>query len=89
MEQFLYANKDEQVKVINKYLATSMVLFDALIMLVVTISVMEGNRTLLYGVGMATVMIATCLTCFIMNKKDPASSESAVLTKTARVWTTP
>ena len=73
MEQFLYANKDEQVKVINKYLATSMVLFDALIMLVVTISVMEGNRTLLYGVGMATVMIATCLTCFIMNKKDPGN----------------
>lgn len=73
MEQFLYANKDEQVKKINKYLAASMVIFDALIMLVVTISVIEGNRTPVYWIGMATVMIATCITCFVMNKKDPGN----------------
>ena len=68
MGQFLYANKDEQVKKINKYLATSMVIFDALILLVVTISVMDGNRTLTYWMGMATIMIATCITCFIVLK---------------------
>ena len=73
MGQFLYANKDEQVKKINKYLATSMVLFDALIMLVVTISVKDGNRTIGYWLVMATIMVATCITCFAMNKKDPGN----------------
>ena len=31
MEQFAYANKSEQIKKINKYMATSMIIFDALI----------------------------------------------------------
>ncbi len=73
MKQFLYADKDEQVKKINKYLATSMVLFDVLIMLVVTISVIEGNRTVGYWLVMAAVMIATCITSFVMNKKEPGN----------------
>ena len=46
MEPFKYANKKEQIKKINEYMSTSMILFDALIMLVVTISVIQGNRTL-------------------------------------------
>ncbi len=32
MDQFKYANKSEQVKKINKYMSTSMIIFDALIM---------------------------------------------------------
>lgn len=73
MEQFLYANKDEQVKKINKYLSTSMVIFDALIMAVVSISVLEGYRTLLFGGTMATIMLITCITCFTMVKKEPVN----------------
>lgn len=75
MEQFRYANKDEQVKKINHYLTTSMIVFDALILLVVTISVIRGNRTLLYGIGMFAIMLATFISCFVMTKKDAGSRQ--------------
>lgn len=74
MNNFKYANKDEQVKKINRYLSTSMIIFDALIFLVVVISVMDGNRTIVYGAGMAVIMLATCTTCFVMTKKNPGST---------------
>ena len=35
MEQFSYANKSQQVKKINQYMSISMILFEALILLVV------------------------------------------------------
>ena len=73
MKQFLYADKDEQVKKINRYVVISMALFDLLIMLVVTISVMDGNRTPLYWLGMAAIMITTWVTSFVMIKKDPGN----------------
>ena len=73
MEQFLYADKDEQVKKINQYLTTSMVIFDALILLVVSISVMQGNRSLVYGIGMAVIMLVTWIICVIMVKKEPGN----------------
>ena len=75
MDKFKYAKKSEQVKTINKYLSISMVLFDALIYLVVTISMIQGKRTIAHGVGMAIAMIATCATCFVMRKRDPASAK--------------
>lgn len=73
MEQFKYANKDEQIKKINKYMSTSMILFDALIMLVVVISVLHGNRTLGYACMLVTVMLATIITCLIMVKRNPGT----------------
>ncbi len=73
MEQFPYANKDEQVKTINRYLSISMIVFDALILLVVAISVSQGNRSLLYGIGMLTTVLITCITCLVMVKKNPGT----------------
>lgn len=75
MEKFCYANKEEQVKKINQYVSVSSVIFDVLILLVVTISVIQGNRTLLYGVAMAAVMLATCIACFVMLKRDAGSEK--------------
>ena len=75
MEQFKYAKKSEQVKKINKYMSTSMMLFDALIMLVVTISVIQGNRSLIYGIGLATIMVVTCVTCLFMVKRNPGTQK--------------
>ena len=75
MEQFKYAKKSEQVKKINKYMSTSMMLFDALIMLVVTISVIQGNRSLIYGIGLATIMVVTCVTCLVMVKRNPGTQK--------------
>lgn len=73
MEQFKFANKSEQIKKINKYMSTSMILFDALIMLVVVISVNHGNRTLPYAITIASVMVATLLACLVMVKINPCS----------------
>ena len=75
MEQFSYAKKSEQVKKINQYMSTSMVIFDALIMLVVTISVLQGNRSLIYGIMVATVMVVTCVTSFVMVKRNPGTGK--------------
>ena len=75
MEQFKYANKKEQIKKINKYMSTSMILFEALIMLVVTISVMKGNRSLIYGIGLATIMVVTSVTCIVMVRINPGTKK--------------
>ena len=73
MEQFAYANKSEQIKKINQYMSLSMILFDALIMLVVVISVIQGNRTLGYACMLGSIMIATFLTCLVMVKRNPGT----------------
>ena len=75
MEQFRFADKNEQVKKINSYVSISMVIFDALIMLVVVISVLQGNRTPLYGVVMLLIMLVTCISCFVLLKKEPGGSK--------------
>lgn len=75
MDMFRFANKDEQVKKINTYFSVSMVIFDALIMLVVSISVLQGNRTLGYGIAMLAIMLATCVTCFVMQAKKAGSTK--------------
>ena len=75
MEQFKYANKKEQIKKINKYMSISMMLFEALIMLVVTISVIQGNRSLIYGIGLATIMVVTAVTCIVMVKRNPGTKK--------------
>ena len=75
MEQFKYANKKEQIKKINQYMSTSMMLFEALIMLVVTISVIQGNRSLIYGIGLATIMVVTSVTCIVMVKRNPGTKK--------------
>lgn len=75
MEQFSYANKSEQVKKINKYMSTSMAIFDALILLVVTISVIQGNRSLGYGIMLAAIMVVTWVTCLVMVKRNPGTKK--------------
>ena len=70
MEEFRYANKEEQVKKIDSYTAISMILFDALILLVVVISYLQGNRSLGYLIGMIAIMIATCVSTFVCMIKD-------------------
>ena len=74
MEEFRYSKKSEQVKTIDKYTAFSMILFDALILMVVVISFIQGNKTLGYLITMAGIMIATCVTSFVCMKKKPGSN---------------
>ena len=73
MEQFSYANKSEQIKKINRYMSISMILFDLLILGVVTISAIQGNRTWGYWGMLATIMVATCVTSLVMVKRNPGT----------------
>ena len=75
MEQFTYANKTEQVKKINHYLTTSLILFDALIYMVVMISMIQGSRTILFGVVMAAVMLLTLAVSLVMVKRNPGTEK--------------
>ena len=75
MDQFKYANKSEQVKNINKYMSISMIIFDALIMLVVCISVLHGNRSFLYACIVGVTMLITIVTCLVMVKRNPGTGK--------------
>ena len=75
MEQFSYANKSEQVKKINQYMSISMILFEALILLVVTISAIQGNRTWGYWIALASIMVVTSVTSLVMVKKNPGTGK--------------
>ena len=75
MEQFSYANKSEQVKKINQYMSLSMMLFEALILLVVTISAIQGNRTWGYWIALVAIMVITNVTCLVMVKKNPGTAK--------------
>lgn len=74
MGEFRYADKNEQIKKINRYLMISTIVFNALIFLVVFISVMQGNRTVVYGALTAGIMLTTCITCAVMLKRDAGSN---------------
>lgn len=75
MEQFSYAKKSSQVKKINQYMSISMILFEALILLVVTISAIQGNRTWGYWSALAAIMAVTSAACLIMVKKNPGTEK--------------
>ena len=75
MEQFSYAKKSEQVKKINQYMSISMILFEALILLVVTISAIQGNRTWGYWGALTAIMVITSVTCLVMTKKNPGTGK--------------
>ena len=76
MDEFRYARKEEQVKKIDKYTAFSMILFDALILLVVSISFIEGNRSLAYLIGTVCIMLATVVGTFVCMAKDPGGKKT-------------
>ena len=75
MEEFRYAKKVEQVKKIDKYTAFSMILFDALIMLVVVISYLEGNRGLAYLLTVSGILLGTLVATFVCMIKDAGSKK--------------
>ena len=80
MEQFTYANQEEQVKKINKYLSTSMMIFDALIFGVVIISMIQGKRSIAFGIIMAVVMLVTCAISIVMVKRNPGTHKMKYVT---------
>ena len=75
MDKFRFANKNEQVKVIDKYTAFSMILFDALILLTVVVSFLQGDRGLAYLLATVLIMVFTLVPTFIFMIKDAGSKK--------------
>ena len=73
MDEFRFSHKSEQVKKIDKYTSFSMILFDALILLVVVISFMQGNRSFVYLIATIGIMLVTAIATFICMIKDAGS----------------
>ena len=70
MEEFRYSKKSEQVKTIDKYTAFSMILFDALIMLVVAISFSQGDRSFAFLMATGVIMILSIAGSFVCMVKN-------------------
>ena len=73
--QFKFAERSEQVKKVNTFLCISTSIVYLLSFIIVIVSVIQGNRTLFYAVGMFTVMVATILTGFITLKRDSGNEK--------------
>ena len=73
--QFKFAEHAEQVKKVNTFLCISTAVVYLLSFVVVIVSVIQGNRTLFYAIGMFTVMLATILTGFITLKRDSGNEK--------------
>ena len=75
MDEFKYSNTSEQVKKINKYTTTSMIIFNLLIYAVVIVTVIKGTKTLLFAIAMGIVMLATMIISVIVTKIKPETSK--------------
>ena len=75
VNDFKFSNKEEQIKKINRYAVISTIIFDVLILLVVTISFVQGHRSLLYLIAMVGIMLVTLVACIVMRAKDASSTK--------------
>ena len=73
-KQFKYANREEQVRTINKFVCISASILNALSFVFVFISYARGYRTEFYTFGLLGIMIATSIGGFIIYKKNKDSA---------------
>ena len=69
-KKFKYAEREIQIKKVNTFLCFGTLVVFLLTYAVVAVSLLQGNRTALYAIGMLVVMIATIVIGFITLKKD-------------------
>ncbi len=74
--QFKFANREEQVRKINKFVCISASILNALSFVFVFISYARGYRDEFYTFGLLAVMIATSVGGFVIYKKN---KDSAIL----------
>ncbi|MBQ8518600.1 MAG: hypothetical protein IJ455_03205 [Agathobacter sp.] len=68
--RFKFAERAAQIKKVNTFLCISTLVVYLLSYIVVIVSVIQGNRTVLYAAGMLVVMLVTIITGFVTLKKD-------------------
>ena len=71
--RFRYADRAAQIKKVNTFLCFSTLVVYLLTYVVVIVSVIQGNRTLLYAIGMLVAMLATIIAGFVTLKRDSGS----------------
>ena len=71
--KFQYADILAQVKKVNILLCVSTTIVYLLTFIVVIVSVIEGNRTLLYAITMFLIMLVTIMSSFLSMRKDKGS----------------
>ena len=72
---FKFAERSAQVKKVNTFLCISTAVVYLLSFIVVIVSFIQGNRTLLYTASMFIVMMATILTGFVTLKRDSGNEK--------------
>ena len=73
--QFKYSDPLEQVRKVNLMLCISTAVVYLLTFTVVIVSVIQGNRSLIYAIGMFVIILATILSSLIEFRKDAGSSK--------------
>ena len=68
--RFKFAERAAQIKKVNTFLCISTLVVYLLSYIVVIVSVIQGNRTVLYAAGMLVVMLVTIITGFVTLKRD-------------------
>jgi len=74
-KQFKYADMNEQTQKVNLFLCISTTILFVLSYIIVIVSVIQGNRTLLYAIGMLAVMLATIIVGFVTLHKDKGNKK--------------
>ena len=74
-KKFKYAERAMQIKKVNTFLCFSTLVVYLLTYIVVIVSVIQGNRTLFYAIGMLVAMLVTIGAGFITLKRDSSSEK--------------
>ena len=73
--KFRYAERAAQIKKVNTFLCFSTLAVYLLTYIVVIVSVIQGNRTLTYAIGMLAAMLTTIIAGFVTLKRDSGSEK--------------
>ena len=71
--KFKYADAAEQIRKVNVLLCVSAAIVYLLTFVIVIVSVIQGNRSLLYAIAMFAIMVTTILCSFLAMRKDKGS----------------
>ena len=73
-KKFKFADTSAQIQKVNRFLCISTTILFILSYTIVIVSVVKGNRTLPYAIGMLAIMLSTLLASFITFKNNKGSA---------------
>jgi len=72
---FQYADSKAQIQEVNRFLCISTAILYFLSYVIVTVSLLQGNRTAFYAISMLIVMLTTIISGFVILKKDSGNEK--------------